>query len=325
LSQAPLRVRVWRAIAVGSSIAALALNALASSFTRLELSEAPQTSASRAPRLRRRAAAAPKAAPPSGSSIAPGATNDDAALDELARRFSAAADADLAELAGALASLGGARAHQALFTAARSSRPSSRVAALEALATIDTPDVREFMLAQLNEREPLLTAIDYFADCREPRALPGLERLARDGTASLRRAAIASLFAQGEGATPAILRLLGGDDELSDALLEATPTTLRARRALRQASVRRLRAGALTQGRVFDFLEQDLSSEARDALLDATRDPASATRALSALSNRGDRASRSALQRLATDSDRALAARATCTLRAETASRTRRE
>jgi hypothetical protein len=189
---------------------------------------------------------------------------------------------------------------------------------------MDVPEVRELMLTRLNEREPPAAVINYFANCQEPRALPALERLVRDAPTELRSAVIASLFAQGESATPVIARLVRGDDELSDALLGASPSTAQARRVLRQASVLRLRAGAITEGAVFDFLEQDLSSEAREALLVAARDPASAERALMALWNRGDRASQSALQRLANDSDRGLAARAACTLRAEPGSSVRR-
>jgi hypothetical protein len=328
LSHAPLRARIWRAIALGFSVTALALNvlaALAPSLTSGEASAARPSSGGSAPRQPRLTAWAPEGVQPSethGQSAA--APNDDAALAQLARRFSDAADADLGELASALATRGGARARQVLFTAVRSSRPSSQVAALEALGTIDMPDVREFMLAQLNEPEPPVAAVNYFADCQEPRALPALERLARDAPQAVRGSVIASLFAQGESAEPVILRLLRGDDELSDALLGAAPVSARARRVLRQASVQRLRAGAITQGPVFDFLEQDLSSEAREALLVAARDPASAASALTALSKRADRASLGALTRLANDSDRSLAARASCALRAETGSRTRR-
>jgi len=324
LNQTPLGVRVWRASAIGFSVTAVALNLLVPSFTSREASEAQSSPAEHARERPRAPAAPPAAAQPSGSQARTAVNNGDAALADLARRFSDAADGDLAELAGAIASLGGGSARQVLFTAARSSRPTSRVAALEALSTVDLPEVRDFMLAQLNEREPLLAAINYFADCQEPRALPALERLARDASAELRSAVVASLYAQGESATAVIARLLQADDELSDALLEAAPTSATARTLLRRASIQRLRAGAITQGRVFDFLEQDLSSEAREALLDAAHDPASAGRALGALSRRGDRASLTALERLTRDFDRGLAAQATCALRTETGARGQR-
>ncbi|MES1178475.1 MAG: hypothetical protein ABUL62_29405 [Myxococcales bacterium] len=323
LTESSFALRVWRATAIGFSVTALGLAALCPSPIRSEVSEAVPSSPGHA--VARRAAAEPDAARPSGSrAAAAAAPNEDAAVADLARRFSEAADADLPELATALATLGGPRARQVLFTAARSSRPSSQIAALEALATIDTPDVRELMLAELNEREPLPAVITYFTDCQEPRALPALERLAHEAPTELRSVAISSLFAQGESAMHIVLRLVQGDDQLADALLQTAPISARMRRVLRQASVQRLRAGAITQGPVFDFLEQDLSPEARAALIDAAHDPASAARAVAALFNRGDRESLSALGRLANDSDRNLAARAACALRPANGSRAHR-
>ena len=316
--------RVWRAVAFGFSLTAVALNAVAQRLTWGEVPEppphkglAPQAKADEP---------APDGPPRALRSDAPSArVRDDqsAAAALLAARFKDAADADLAEIAEQLASLGGSRAREVLFRAARSIRPTLRVAALDALGTLDTADVHAFMLEQLNGAEPSLGVVNYFAGCQEPRALPALERLARSAPPTLRSAVLASLFNQGADAEPTVARLLQGDEALVQALLETEPTTAAIRRALRQASVWRLQGGAITGGRVFEFLERDLSAEAREALRQATRDPASAARALAALANRGDRASLRALQQLANDSDRELAARATCQLRSQTGARGR--
>ncbi|HEY3254738.1 MAG TPA: hypothetical protein VGJ91_12350 [Polyangiaceae bacterium] len=247
----------------------------------------------------------------------------DRARQFLARRFKDAADAQLPELASALASLGDTPARAILLSAARSARPAARSAAFGALATLDTADVREFMLQALTSVEPTAAA-NYFLDCREPRALPALERLARSSAdAEPRRAAIDALFAQGASAEAALARLLRADDELCEALLEGQPATVRARRALRQASIERLRAGARTYGRVFELLQHDLSDEAREALVQAARDPASSASALNALVARGDSASLRALSALANDSDQDLSQRAACALVSQPDSRSR--
>ncbi len=240
----------------------------------------------------------------------------------LERRFSAATDAQLPELAAALATLGDAPARAILQSAARAPRPAMRGAAFGALSTLDSADVREFMLQALAGVEPIFAA-NYFADCREPRALPGLERLAKSDDSEQRRAAIDALFAQGASAESAILRLLREDDELCDAVLEGQPRTPLLRQALRRVSIERLRAGALTTGRVFEFLQQDLSPDAREALVQAARDPASSDSALSALSARGDTGSLHALSALADDADQGLAQRAACALLSQPDSRSR--
>jgi len=237
----------------------------------------------------------------------------DRARQFLAQRFSEAAAAELPALASALATLGDAPARALLQSAARSARVATRGAALEALLTLDTPDVREFMLLALGNADPSGAAA-YFVDCREPRALPALERLARGGNSALRRTAIDALLAQGVSAQPALVRLLSEDDELCDALLEGQPGTVEVRQALRKASVARLREGALTSGRVFDFLQKDLSRDAREALLQAAHDAASSESAVNALSARGDGESLRALSDLADDGDPGLAQRAACAL-----------
>jgi len=244
----------------------------------------------------------------------------DRARQFLARRLGAATDAQLPELASALATLGDAPARAILQSAARSPRPALRGAAFDALTTLDTADVREFMLQALAGVEPIAAA-NYFWNCREPRALPALERLAKSGDSVQRRAAIDALFAQGASAESAILRLLREDDELCDAMLEGQPLTPFSRQALRRASIERLRAGALTTGSVFEFLQRDLSLDGREALVQAARDPASSDSALSALSARGDTSSLRALSALADDADQGLSQRAACALLSQPDSR----
>ena len=246
----------------------------------------------------------------------------DRAREFLARRFQAAADADLPELASALATLGDAPSRALLKSAARASRPMARSAAFDALSTLDTADVRDFMVQALGFVDPSF-AIGYFLNCRDPRALRALERLARNGDASQQRSAIDALFAQGSSAEPALLRLLREDDELCDALLQGQPPTPLSRQALRRASIERLRAGALTTGWVFEFLQRDLSSEAREALVLAARDPAARDSALSALSARGDIGSLRALSALANDVEQGLAEHAACALLSQPDSRSR--
>lgn len=237
----------------------------------------------------------------------------DRAREFLVRRFYAAAEADLPQLAAALATLGDAQARAILKQAAHSPRPGVRSAAFDALSTLDSADVREFMLQALGFADPS-PAAGYFLNCREPRALPALERLARSDSSAQRRVAIDALFAQGASAEDAIFRLLREDDDLLDSMLEGQPPTLTARQALRRASIARLRAGAVTSGWVFQFLQGDLSGEAREALVQAARDPGSRESALNALSVRGDVESLRALSTLAQDSDRGLAERAGCNL-----------
>jgi hypothetical protein len=246
----------------------------------------------------------------------------DRAREFLARQFDAASDAELSELASALATLGDAPARAILRAAARSPRPATRNAAFAALSTLDSEDVREFMVQALDFVDPS-PAASYFSLCREPQALSGLERLARHGDGDQRRAAIEALFAQGASAVDVIFRLVRADDELCDALLEAQPQSPAVRSALRGASLARLREGALSSGSVFQFLERDLSGEAREALVQAAHDPGSRDSALSALSARGDSGSLRALSTLSNDVEPRLAERAACALLSEPDSRWR--
>jgi hypothetical protein len=147
--------------------------------------------------------------------------------------------------------------------------------------------------------------------------------VARHGDADQRRVAIDALFAQGTSAEDTILRLARADDELCDALLDGQPRTPAARHALRRASIARLREGALSGGPVFQFLQRDLSGEAREALVQAAHDPGSRDSALSSLSARGDSGSLRALSTLSDDVERGLAERAACALLSQPDSRWR--
>src|SRR5450432_56044 len=154
----------------------------------------------------------------------------------LAQRFTDGRLSELSELALALAQLGGAEAHEILLQAARSARVSAKDAAREALASLDTPDARSFMLEELSGTDATQAAL-YFADCQDARAVPRLEGLARDSTADLRRSAIAALFAQGESAHAAIERLLQGDEEVSNDVLESPAPTADLRQAQRATCI----------------------------------------------------------------------------------------
>jgi hypothetical protein len=246
----------------------------------------------------------------------------DRARQFLSERLASAADPDLATFASALATLGDPAARAALRSAARATRTALRLAALDALRTLDTPDVRELMLSALLEPEPL-AATSYFADVREPRALPLLERLARVASPEVAHAAIDALSAQGASAQGAILRLLHDDASLADALLQAPARSAAAVQAVRNASIDRLRQGAITAGPIYDFMEQDLAASTRDALVLAAHDPPSSDSALSALVRRGDSASLLALSQLANDADPEVALRAGCTLVSNPDSRSR--
>jgi hypothetical protein len=238
------------------------------------------------------------------------------AREFLAQRFSDAKGSELPDLAAALAELGGPEAQQLLENAANSARIPARAAAREALAGLDTPTARDFMLEELSGPEPS-HAVSYFADCLDARAVPALERLVRESPADTGRLAVTALFAQGENAEPALFRLLREDDEVSNSVLESPASSTELRAAQRAACIARLRAGAITSGPVFDFLAQDPTAAALDALVRAAHESAgadSAGAALSAISERGDSASLEALSELAGDSDPELASRAACAL-----------
>lgn|GEM_PF-1529082 len=239
------------------------------------------------------------------------------AREYLARRFADASASELLDLAQALAETGGREAHDLLRSAAHSPRIPAAEAAREALASLDTPDARDFMLGELSSTLPVQSqteAVAYFVDCQDARATAALERLIRKSSIDLRRSALEALFAQGVDARPAIERLLRDGDELSNNVLESPAPTAELRQAQRAASIARLRAGAITSGPVFDFLARDLSSQARQALAQAAHDPASKESALNALATRGDSATLVALAELADDSDPGLASRAACAL-----------
>jgi hypothetical protein len=74
---------------------------------------------------------------------------------------------------------------------------------------------------------------------------------------------------------------------------------------------------------VFEFLTQDLSDEARQALVRAAHEPASVDSAIQALAARGDSESVRALSQLTNAADPELASRATCALLGAPDSRSR--
>lgn len=248
------------------------------------------------------------------------ATDRMAALRLLSEKLERAPDSELNDATNALVELGGAQAFALLTAATRSHRRALRDAAFAALLSVDTIENRDFMRAALNGPEAA-SALNYFLDCRDAQALPALERLARSPLPELSRAALDALLAQGGGAESALIRLLQADTELMDALLASPPHTPNARRALRAAAVARVHDGAINGGPVFDFLEQDLSDESREALLFAAHDPASADAACNALSRRGDAASLASLSQLASDGDPRVAGAASCALASDPDSR----
>lgn len=240
----------------------------------------------------------------------------------LAQRMSDAPEGELSQIARALARTGGVEAHEILFRAARSARPALRTEARTAIATLDTPDVRAFMLEQLQDAEPE-PAVIYFADCADARAIPALERLARDSAADLRSSAITALFAQGDAGNAAVTRLLDENGELADAVLQSNLPTPAAHRAVLTASIARLRRGGFSSGPVFDFLGHDFSSEGLNALAAAAREEATASSAITALQTRGDAAALNVLARLANDANRTVSDNATCALVSAPDSRSR--
>lgn len=315
-------VRSWRALALGLSALAVALTSYGALVQR-EIA-VPGVPAAQAPKLAPELATPVElaaVAPPAGAA-APPITNRPAALQRLRAQLDHAPDGELSNITNALVELGGPEAFALLTAAARSSRSPLRDAAFSALLSVDTSENRNFMRAALNGPYAA-AALAYFLDCRDPEVLPALERLARSPLQELSRPALDALLAQGARAEDALTRLLQADTELMDSLLATPPHTPHARRALRAAAILRLQEGAISGGPPFDFLEQDLSAEARAALLLAAHDPASADSACTALARKGDPASLASLSQLANDSDPQLAAIAGCALASDPDSRSR--
>ncbi|MEO6599970.1 MAG: hypothetical protein ABIQ16_08880 [Polyangiaceae bacterium] len=354
LNDKSARMRLWRGVALGLSTLAAGLSGYGT-LTQHKAVAVESAPAEHAPRAEHPALAVPRPSLPMSSEEVTqlAATRDPAALERLFviaaqeqsgassaaydgiahfggdralrflnQRLNSAPDSELFNAASALTTRGGAQAHAALQAATHSRRVAVRDAAFAALVNVDTPDIRDFMLAALNDPEPT-SALSYFLDCRDARALPALERLARSPVEELSRAALEALLAQGTRAEGAFTRLLQADTELTDALLATPPHTASALRSLRTATIARLHEGAVSGGPAFDFLERDLSAESREALIFAARDPASTDTACSALARRGDAASLAALSELANDSDPQLAARASCALASDPDSRSR--
>jgi tetratricopeptide (TPR) repeat protein len=316
------RVHSWRAIALVLSALAIAL----SSYGALVQREGavPGAPAAHAPPLAPEPAIPLElaAAAPLRVAAAPSLTNRPAALQLLREQLDHAPDSELSNTTNALVELGGPEAFALLTAATHSRRSALRDAAFSALLSVDTGENRDFMRAALNGPYAA-AALGYFLDCRDPEVLPALERLARSPLQELSRPALDALLAQGARAEEALTRLLQADTELMDSLLATPPHTPHARRALRAAAISRLQEGAISGGPPFDFLEQDLSAESREALLLAAHDPASADSACTALARKGDPMSLAGLSQLANDSDPQLAATAGCALASDPDSRSR--
>ncbi len=315
-------VRSWRALA-------LCLSTLAAGLTGYAALVQHESAVLRAPAAHALLLAHEPATPhepapaaPREAVVPPAVADRPAALRLLREQLDQAPDSELPVAANALTELGGPEAYALLTAAAHSRRSALRDAAFSALVSVDTTQNRDFMRAALNGPDAA-SALNYFLDCRDPAALPALERLARSPVPELSRPALDALLAQGVRAESAFTRLLQADAELMDTLLATPPHTPNARRALRAAAILRVHDGAINGGPVFDFLEQDLSAESREALLFAAHDPASADSACNALARRGDAVSLASLSQLANDSDPQLAGTASCALASDPDSRSR--
>lgn len=259
---------------------------------------------------------------PREASLVPAGADRATALRLLSEKLQHAPDSELSDVTNALLELGGPEAFARLSAATRSPRSALRDAAFSALSGLDTVENRDFMRAALNGPDAA-AALKYFLDCHDAQAVPALERLARSPLPELSGPALDALLAQGARAESAFTRLLEADTELMDAMLVSPPHTRNPRRALRAAAVARLHDGAISSGPVFDFLEQDLSDESREALAFAAHDPASADAACGALSRKGDAASLASLSQLASDGDPRVAGAASCALASDPDSRSR--
>jgi hypothetical protein len=322
LTHSSASVRSWRAIALALSALAVALTGYGALVQRE--STGPGVPAAHAPLLAHEPSTPVEVATtaPHAAAAEPSVTNRPAALQLLRAQLDHAPDSELSNTTNALVELGGPEAFALLMAATHSGRSALRDAAFSALLSVDTSENRDFMRAALNGPYAA-SALGYFLDCRDPEVLPALERLARSPLQELSRPALDALLAQGARAEGALTRLLQVDTELMDALLATPPHTPHARRALRAAAISRLHEGALSGSTLFDFLEQDLSAESREALLVAAHDPASADSACTALARKGDPVSLASLSQLANDSDPQLAATAGCALASDPDSRSR--
>ena len=265
-------MRSWRAVALGLSTLALALTGYRALAP--HESTVPCPPAAHAAALADEQAAPPERAsraPHGAPAAAPAVTERPVALRLLRETLEHAPDSELSDATNAVIALGGAEAHALLRGATHSPRSALRDAAFSALVNVDTTENRDFVRAALNGPNAA-SALNFFLDCRDPQALPALEHLARSPLPELNRAAVDALLAQGVRAESAFMRLLQADTELMDTLLTSPPHTQNARRALRAAAILRVHDGAISGGPVFDFLEQDLSAESREALLFAAHD-----------------------------------------------------
>jgi hypothetical protein len=219
---------------------------------------------------------------------------------ELEKTLGRADAAQLANITGRLAKIGGTEARGALMRAADSSRVDVRDAAYATLMTVDALDVREFMRLKLNG-EDARSAVGYFSDCRDPQALPGLARAARVGGAEMRAEALSAIVAQGRVGFELLAQLARESHELADAIVDAGKEELNLRPTLRAIASEELRRGAITKGSVLDYLSNDSSREALTALTLAARTRHGASIVIPYLGKRGDSASLDVLANLGKD------------------------
>jgi HEAT repeat protein len=211
-----------------------------------------------------------------------------------------------AQAAGALARTGSDEAREALLELAeKNSGYGAGLSALQALAELDGPGVRELMESSLSggATNAQITAIEYFASRQDASAFPQLEQLARTGTMQASSQALSALsrmgseraldvleeVAKGNGPmAPMALQMLNGD--------QADPE--RARR-LALAQLERGNYGSI------EVLMNDESPEARAALskLALNGEASVGSRAMWALAQRGDPETRKLTESLAQSSD----------------------
>ncbi|MET0283307.1 MAG: HEAT repeat domain-containing protein [Polyangiales bacterium] len=211
-----------------------------------------------------------------------------------------------AQAASALARTGSDEAREALLELAeKNSGYGAGLSALQALAELDGPGVRELMESSLagGPSNAQITAIEYFASRQDGSAFPQLEQLARAGNMQTSSQALSALsrmgseqaldvleeVAKGNGPNaPMALQMLNGD--------QADPE--RARR-LALAQIERGNYGSL------EVLMNDESPEARAALskLALNGEPSVGSRAMWALAQRNDPETRKLTESLAASSD----------------------
>jgi HEAT repeat protein len=295
----------WTAAAIASSLLALTLALHAAS----QLGPPPGGKPpGRTPPAAEAAAATPAA--PEQRTASSARTGDESAVDhagDVVRELEQALDRDVAAILEKLARRPDGFAR--LVRLLSSKRPAVRTAASALLRTMDLPEVRRLMLHELDGTDPdrVGMAVEYFADCLEPGAIPSLSRLAGDPRENVAAPATAALVAQGPIAYETLAALLHDSPAAASRVLAAAGNAPALRPLLRAAAVRRLREGSIRSGPALDYLASDLSPEALDALVGAARISHQPGPLLGAIGSRGDAAALAVLERLADDANADLA------------------